>query len=121
MKKLAKRISNYMEHYGRVKSRQILLNLSDRQLEDAGISKELLLQGTSAWPWRVAEEPAAPLTEIQLAHINDPVPAPVSDSEYQQAVVDLEGMSDRDLRDMGLTRGEIRYAVRFGVTDKAAA
>jgi uncharacterized protein YjiS (DUF1127 family) len=120
MIKLTKHFMDYMEYYGKVKSRQILLNLSDRQLEDAGISKELLLEGTSAWPWRVEDQPMAPLTDIDLAHLNDIVPTPVHDDEYQQAVSDLEGMSDRELLDMGISRGEIRHAVRYGVEEKAA-
>lgn len=118
--KLAQRFMNYMEYYGRIKSRQILLNLSDRQLEDAGISKELLLQGTNAWPWRIEEQETPPLTDLQLAHLNDVVPAPVADDEYHQAVVDLERMTDRELLDMGISRGEIRHAVRYGVSEQAA-
>lgn len=120
MKKLAKHLMNYMEYYGKVKSRQLLLGLSDRQLEDAGISKELLLKGTNEWPWRVEVQPVAPLNNLDLAHLNDIVPAPVRNDEYQQAVTDLDKMSDRELLDMGISRGEIRHAVKYGVEEKAA-
>ena len=117
---MLKHFMAYMEHYGKVKSRQILLGLSDRQLEDAGISKELLLEGTSAWPWRIEDQPLVPLNNIDLAHLNDIVPTAVPDNEYHQAVSELERMSDRELLDMGISRGEIRHAVRHGSEDKAA-
>ncbi len=122
MKNLANKFLNYMEYYGRIKSRQILLNLSDRQLEDAGISKELLLKGTSEWPWRVEDQPMAPLSDLQLSQLNDIVPVSIADDEYQQAVSDLEQMSDRELLDMGISRGEIRHAVKHGIEmeDRAA-
>lgn len=34
--------------------------------------------------------------------------------EYQLAVAELKSYSDRDLLDLGLTRGSIDYAVRHG-------
>jgi uncharacterized protein YjiS (DUF1127 family) len=38
---------------GRARACNSLLTLNDRLLEDIGISRELLQQGVSAWPWRV--------------------------------------------------------------------
>ena len=118
--KLTQRFFNYMEYYGKIKSRQIMLNLSDRQLEDAGISRDLLLQGTKAWPWRVEDQQTTPLTDEQLAQLNQLTPSPVHNSEYSQAVIELERMTDRELLDMGISRGEIPHAVRHGMSDKAA-
>ncbi len=120
MKSLKKRFINYMEYYGKIKSRQVLLNLSDRQLEDAGISKDLLLKGTSHWPWREAAEPTAPHARIHLAHQNDATSATSANEAYEQAVADLEAMSDRELLDMGISRGEIRHAVKYGTQEQAA-
>jgi len=50
------RIINSFEVAGRARTLQILRGLSDRQLDDAGLSRELLNQGLRAWPWRVVEE-----------------------------------------------------------------
>ena len=116
MKRLKSYLMSSMEHYGKIKSRQILLTLSDRQLEDAGISRELLSKGTSAWPWREQEQPVVSQT---AAGTHDDV-LPVRDEAYFKAVADLEGMSDPEVQDMGISRGEIQHAVQFGVEKKAA-
>lgn len=49
------RIIKSFEVAGRARTLQILRGLSDRQLEDAGLSRGLLDQGLKAWPWRVEE------------------------------------------------------------------
>lgn len=36
-------------------ARKQLLKLSDRQLDDLGFSRELLMRGVSAYPWREEE------------------------------------------------------------------
>ncbi len=41
---------------GYSRTAQELLMLSDRQLDDLGISKALLRRGASAYPWRVEAE-----------------------------------------------------------------
>lgn len=119
MKRLKNRFSQYLEHYARIKSRQILLQLSDRQLDDAGISREMLLKGTSEWPWRVVEQSLPSQKESAFPRLAT-ASTPVTGNEYQQAVKDLEKMSDRDLHDLGITRGEIKHAVMYGPEDKAA-
>lgn len=53
---LFKRFTDHMEVVGRARTLQVLRQLSDRQLEDAGISQELLSQGLKAWPWRVEDD-----------------------------------------------------------------
>jgi len=56
--KFFKRATEYMELTGRVRTMQVLRQLSERQLVDAGISPDLLSLGVKAWPWRVEDEPA---------------------------------------------------------------
>jgi len=49
-----------------------LLNLSDKQLADIGISKTLLEQGASAYPWRaevVAEEIPDNVTNFDFSYV----------------------------------------------------
>jgi len=48
---IASKFKNYLNHYAKVKTRQALLTLDDRLLEQAGISPDLLRQGISQWPW----------------------------------------------------------------------
>ena len=45
------------ERKARVDIRQHLRGLSDRHLEDMGLSRELINQGPKAWPWRAPVEP----------------------------------------------------------------
>ena len=43
------------ENAGRIRALHELRNLNDDVLKDVGISRALLNQGVSAWPWRAAE------------------------------------------------------------------
>ncbi|MCB1805935.1 MAG: DUF1127 domain-containing protein, partial [Candidatus Competibacteraceae bacterium] len=45
MSNLKTRVSHFFEELGRSRVRQTLLQFSDRQLADAGFSRELLLAG----------------------------------------------------------------------------
>ena len=58
------RIIKSFEIAGRARTLQILRGLSDRQLADAGISRELLNQGRTAWPWRVEETSSLDLAAV---------------------------------------------------------
>ena len=49
----------------------ILQNKSDRQLVDCGISRELLNEGMSAWPWRIPEEQDSPVDFDRLVALKD--------------------------------------------------
>lgn len=120
MKRLAKQFIHAMEIYGRVKSRQILLNLSDRQLEDAGISKDLLRKGTSHWPWRIEEQTTTTLAELKTLDLSKADTTSATTNIHDQAIADLEAMADRELLDMGISRGQIRHAVRYGIEENAA-
>ncbi|PID49442.1 MAG: hypothetical protein CR991_06785 [Proteobacteria bacterium] len=38
----------------------------------------------------------------------------VSEAEIRRAIRELKAMNDRELNDLGLARGEIEHAVRYG-------
>lgn len=40
--------------------------------------------------------------------------ATISESEIRHAIEELHALSDRDLDDLGIARGDIEYAVRYG-------
>jgi len=63
----------------RLRIRQQLGGLSDRQLADMGFSRELLEQGSEAWPWRAPVKPhGAPMLAAAMKGLN-------ADSEIQPA------------------------------------
>ena len=49
-------LTNALERSAQHRTREYLLGLSDRHLDDMGFSRELLKQGPKAWPWRKPEE-----------------------------------------------------------------
>ena len=102
-KRMFKRYENHALHQGRVKVREVLLRYDDRYLDDMGISRHLLVKGVQAWPWQ---------------EDRDLQPAPSENrtliAEEQKAIRELQRCSDAELRDIGITRGTIRQAVRFG-------
>ncbi len=53
--RISERYNCYMNHVSRIKAHEVLLRSSDRMLEDAGFSRELLDKGVAAWPWRQAD------------------------------------------------------------------
>lgn len=76
-----------------------LLSIDDRLLEDAGFSRALLKQGIKAWPWRSYKYESITVTPWT----ND-----------TQAAADLRSFTDKDLRDLGINRGEIDHVVEHG-------
>ena len=44
--------------------------LSDKQLADIGISRELLKQGAKAYPWRKEEQAVSPLKLASITSLN---------------------------------------------------
>ncbi len=50
--KIMKRIKEAFMVSGYSRTAKILLTLSERQLADIGVSRELLLKGVEAYPWR---------------------------------------------------------------------
>jgi uncharacterized protein YjiS (DUF1127 family) len=51
------RIRHALERSAERRAREYLLGLSDRHLDDMGLSRQRIKQGPSAWPWRKAEDP----------------------------------------------------------------
>ncbi len=84
-------------------TRAYLLSIDDRLLEDAGFSRDLLLKGVKAWPWK---------TEEYLQ--NQELVKSYSQNDLDTAASTLRGFSDKDLRDLGIGRGEIRHVVQHG-------
>lgn len=100
-------ISNLLTWYERSQLRKKLLDQDERTLADAGFSRELLEEGVRAWPWRLPAEPSyAPAFADQRPGL--------SEREIAAAVAELRACSDDELWDMGLTRGTIEEAVRYG-------
>lgn len=102
-------INRYFQNQALHKTRDHLLNMSDRQLEDVGLSRDLLSRGIDYWPWR--DESGAEPRSNQ--------PAKMTSAEINRAIRELSNMSDKELRDMGVSRGSIRQIVA-GTDNKAA-
>lgn len=92
--------NSYMTFLGRSRVRDVLLRSSDRMLDDAGFSRELLESGVKAWPWH---KPALPLTPLDFKHVGNVA-----------AIRELQTYSDEDLHDLGNSRGSISEAVMLG-------
>lgn len=97
--------------YGHNRLRIQLLGSSDRLLEDMGFSRELLLQGVSAWPWRVDGEH----NEARIYSIFNEY-----EKEIRQAISELESYSDRELADIGIARCDIESVVRDGLDSSSS-
>ena len=108
--KMYKGLMHGLELGARERLRQELLGYSERRLEDMGFSSAKLMQGLSAWPWRIEEavvtDHVADITQINA-----------------KAMEELEQYSDRELADLGISRSGIYDAVvngRPGTSDLAA-
>ena len=109
-------------HNSKSRLRQQLLGMSDRQLQDFGFSREMLIEGVAAWPWRidtVADAVAAgtDLTKegISIAPVVSQIAAPkVSKRKIRKAVKELSSYSDRELAELGVSRNNIEEVVRYG-------
>jgi hypothetical protein len=69
-------------------------------VERYGYSREALRRGIDAWPWRQPQE------------------AKTGEKEIRRAIHELNRLSDRELRELGLARSGIESAVRFGHPDR---
>jgi len=118
--KLKNAYINYMTRRGQIEVHRVLVNQSDRSLEDMGISRELLAGGIDNWPW------TAPVDDgftLQSASNSAAVAQTKATSKPNRktiaaAVKELSAMSDYQLRDLGIGRGTIRDAVangRYGI------
>ncbi len=97
---------NHMQNTALRRTRIQLLQMTDRQLEDVGISRTLLQKGIANWPWRETNTANAKLTTQ---------PARMKAREINKAINDLSRMSDKQLRDIGVSRGTIRHSVEHGI------
>ena len=61
LKRIMHSLTTALERSAQNRTRQYLLGLTDRHLEDMGLSRELIKQGPKAWPWRAPNEPPIPL------------------------------------------------------------
>ena len=104
-KNFGQRYTEHMVNIGRKHAREALLGKSDRLLEDMGISRDLLEKGVDHWPWTLIEsQPVAAVQPVRK----------LSRREERRAIRALQGLSDRELLDIGITRGNIAHAVRYG-------
>lgn len=107
MKFLTKMIEA-MQFAAEMRAREIVrrefMHMSDRQLEDIGISRERLEWGSGAWPWRHEGENAEPNLASTLSQA--------------EAIRELNEYSDRELTDLGLARAGIADAVKHGKPDQ---
>jgi uncharacterized protein YjiS (DUF1127 family) len=90
------------EKSGRRKALAELNTMSDRTLEDLGFSRALLSQGIQSWPWK-----------SNMEGINNS-PSQSKSNEIKAAIRELQSYNDRDLADLGISRGEIVDIVKNG-------
>jgi len=64
---LIKSISNAFVVTGYARTASELMSFSDKQLSDLGISRKLLEQGASAYPWREAAVIPDNVTSLEVA------------------------------------------------------
>lgn len=98
--KLSRAYGSYMTYLNRAKAREMLLRRTDRALEDAGFSRQLLESGVNAWPWQSSAVALAPLDFKQAGNV--------------LAMHKLQSCTDSELHDLGISRGSIPHAVMFG-------
>ena len=101
LSKLSDLVLASFEKSGRRKALAELNNMSDRTLEDLGISRSLLSQGIQSWPWK---------SDMELTNS----PKQSKSSEIKAAIRELQSYNDRDLADLGISRGEIVEIVKNG-------
>jgi len=101
---LGRSYDNYMTHQGRVQAHRILVGQSDWMLNDLGVSRELLKGGVKNWPWKVqSDQPTAPEVAQESQRKIE-----------RRAIRELNSYSNRELHDLGITRGTIVDTVRNG-------
>ncbi len=101
-------MNRFFDRVAKARMQSTLLTMGRAWVEDKGYSYEALRGGVSAWPWRKPAEVVA-----KEKHMN-------------RMIRELKSYNDRELRDIGIARCEIEYAVRHGrrgdefETDRAA-
>lgn len=107
-------LANFFIKLGRERARNSLLMLNDRLLEDIGVSRELLLKGNSAWPWRIDSVEIKSNAPQDRKIINVYSMASEKEDEIKRAINELRSYSDRELADIGVARNDIEFVVRNG-------
>ena len=102
--KLLKGDHDSAEKAGRERARRAFLQMNDRLLADAGISRELLNRGVKAWPWRAeanAELDSASASSSAPAHAAARVSATAAAASDTANGQRTYGVSDlqRDIED----------------------
>ena len=100
--KFFQRITDALFLRNRYKTLHYLQGMSNEQLIDCGFSPALIRAGVHAWPWREDQRHDV-LSAIKRNITNE-----------GRWVEELGAYSDRELADLGLARGSIREAVRYG-------
>jgi len=98
-------VEAYLTRNKRARACEILLASSDRTLADTGFSRELLEQGVDAWPWRNDAAGRSELPALRLHLMNQ-----------EKAIRELQKYTDKELSDLGISRGTIVSAVKHGRT-----
>ena len=77
-------------------ARQQMLSMSDRTLEERGISRELLEMGVGYWPWRLADDVEArqDTGDIEISPAREP--ADLGRSRAHNAAATANGRPDLD-------------------------
>jgi len=97
-----KRVVKAISHRNKRETLNYLQAMPAEQLIDSGFSPTLIREGVSAWPWR-EDNQTEMLSEIEYRL-----------AEEQRCVTELQSYSNSELADLGLYRGSIREAVRYG-------
>ena len=102
LKRMYRNYENYMVRAGRKRSRTILLSRDDRTLSDLGMSRYLIESGIDAWPWTAPSEESV---KFDLEGVR---------ATESQAMEELEALTDYELQDLGVSRGQIKESVLEG-------
>jgi hypothetical protein len=78
LKRIMHALTDALESSAQKRTREYLLGLSDRHLDDMGLSRERLKQGPDAWPWRKPDDPIVaslmPVTTGELTTDSEGLP-----------------------------------------------
>lgn len=100
--KIFNSVGNFFDRIARARMQSTLLAMGRDWVERQGYSWELLRAGTDYWPWR--QTPAAAAEE----------------REIRRSIRELKQFSDRELQEIGISRGSIESAVRYGNAENDA-
>jgi uncharacterized protein YjiS (DUF1127 family) len=97
---IMRRVRRIVVRMGYARARAQLLQLSDRTLDDIGISRVLLAQGIDAWPWREVSPTVSTIDEAPL--------------DVKPAIAELRRYNDAELNELGIARSQIETIVVKG-------